>query len=178
MNMFILDDNIERAAQMHHDVHCRKMILETAQILCTASHDIFVNYTPPYKNTHRHHPLVKWAGETLANYRYCVLFGIHLGNEYTYRFNKTHKSSLVIDEINEECWVYENINPLKKKTQLNLTKMPLCVDEEFQHLPDVQAHRRNYNKNKLHDKKGRRAVWTKRGIPYWVDMNRLFTEKT
>ena len=36
MNIFILDENIEKCAQYHCDKHIIKMILESAQLLCTA----------------------------------------------------------------------------------------------------------------------------------------------
>lgn len=36
MNLFILDNDIEKSAQAHVDKHCIKMILESAQLLCTA----------------------------------------------------------------------------------------------------------------------------------------------
>ena len=35
MNIFILDESVERCAQSHCDKHVTKMIVEYAQILCT-----------------------------------------------------------------------------------------------------------------------------------------------
>jgi len=36
MNIFILDEDLEQCAKAHVDKHCVKMILESAQMLCTA----------------------------------------------------------------------------------------------------------------------------------------------
>lgn len=36
MNIFILDNDIEKCAQYHVDKHVSKMILESSQLLCTA----------------------------------------------------------------------------------------------------------------------------------------------
>lgn len=41
MNIFMLDSNPELAAQYHYDTHIVKMILESAQILCTVNHKSF-----------------------------------------------------------------------------------------------------------------------------------------
>ena len=40
MNIFYLHENPERCAEMHCDKHVVKMILETAQLLSTAHHEI------------------------------------------------------------------------------------------------------------------------------------------
>lgn len=56
MNIFYLDDDIETCARYHCDKHVIKMILESAQILCTV---LWINQIPaPYRSTHKHHPCV------------------------------------------------------------------------------------------------------------------------
>jgi hypothetical protein len=47
MNIFALDADPAKAAQMHADVHVVKMILETAQLLSTAWHELHSGYTLP-----------------------------------------------------------------------------------------------------------------------------------
>jgi len=42
MNIFILDEDIDKCAEYHVDKHVVKMILESAQLLCTAH--CFVKY--------------------------------------------------------------------------------------------------------------------------------------
>jgi hypothetical protein len=48
MNIFKLDDCPQRSAELQHDKHVVKMILESAQLLCGA-YD--TEDTPPYKRT-------------------------------------------------------------------------------------------------------------------------------
>ena len=78
MNIFYLDKNPIKAAQIQYNKHVVKMILESAQMLCTAHHHWAdeIGYKSdyiPYKKTHYNHPSI----------------GIH-GNEYTKRYSKTH----------------------------------------------------------------------------------------
>ena len=55
MNIFVLSECPIEAAQMQCDKHVVKMIVETAQMLCTVG-------TGPYKRTHASHPCTVWAG--------------------------------------------------------------------------------------------------------------------
>ena len=47
MNLFYLDEDLDKAAQYHVDKHIVKMPLEAAQILCTTIYiDKFLGYVP------------------------------------------------------------------------------------------------------------------------------------
>jgi hypothetical protein len=92
MNIFILSEDSEEAAQMQCDQHVVKMTLETAQLLCSA----FAPGIAPYKPTHVNHPCSKWVREARDNYRWLFRHGLALANEYRYRFGKTHASEKVI----------------------------------------------------------------------------------
>ena len=59
MNIFYLDEDPKLCAQYHCDRHCVKMVLETAQLLCTAHW--MTGGEAPYKKTHFNHPSNKWA---------------------------------------------------------------------------------------------------------------------
>ena len=58
MNIFVLHQNPQTAAEMMCDKHVVKMILETAQMMCTvvASYD----HDTPYRPTHSKHPCTIW----------------------------------------------------------------------------------------------------------------------
>jgi hypothetical protein len=73
MNIFVLDRNVRKCAQYHCDQHVSKMILESAQIMCTALHTM--GFKTPYRSTH--------------------------GTEFKYRYekDKDHASIHVIREI-------------------------------------------------------------------------------
>jgi hypothetical protein len=93
MNIFVLDDDAEFAAQYHCDKHVVKMILESAQILCTA-HDRYGEPIPDgYKPTHRNHPCVVWASECIENYEWLWNLFKWLTVEYNFRYSKIHATS-------------------------------------------------------------------------------------
>ena len=151
MNIFYLDKDIERCARYHCDKHVVKMILESAQILCTVlwMHQIEAPYSP----THRHHPCVIWANQSLSNWCWLRELASALNNEYKYRFNhtKNHKSYDVILTL-----------PIPPLADLGVTTMPQALPEEFRQANPVMAYRQYYVFRKAH-----LARWTKRSIPRW-----------
>ena len=56
MNIFYLDKDPYKAASHFYDKHKVKMILESAQILCTAHHVYGNSDDVPYKQAHLNHP--------------------------------------------------------------------------------------------------------------------------
>ena len=97
MNIFCLHEDPKESAKMMCDKHVVKMILESAQLLCTAhreldvSCNIFENIDKVlYKSTHKNHPSAKWVRESVFNYRWLYLHMMALGDEYTKRYGKTH----------------------------------------------------------------------------------------
>ena len=79
MNIFILHLNPKKAALMTCDRHCVKMILETAQLLCTISHEY--GFDAPYGSTHEKHPCTLWIKESKQNWIWLQQYGIHLCEE-------------------------------------------------------------------------------------------------
>lgn len=96
MNIFVVSPSQRVCARALDDARLRKMILETAQMLCTAVNLEDGKQTTPYRNTHIHNPLVKWAGID-RNWQWLLHLGIAYGDEYRKRFGKRHASSEVID---------------------------------------------------------------------------------
>ena len=95
MNIFYLDSDPVKAAQIQYNKHVVKMILESAQMLCTAHH----HYTEllaqnsdyiPYKKAHYNHPSTIWCRENHSQYMWLYDHMIALGDEYNKRYNKTH----------------------------------------------------------------------------------------
>jgi len=95
MNIFYLDSDPVKAAQAQYNKHVVKMILESAQMLCTAHH----HYTEllaqddsyiPYKKAHYNHPSTIWCRENSEQYLWLYDHMIALGNEYTKRYKKIH----------------------------------------------------------------------------------------
>lgn len=154
MNIFVLDYDPIKAAQMQCDKHVVKMILETAQLLCS----IYPANTAPYKRTHYNHPCAVWTRESIANYTWLYNHGIALCEEYSYRYNKIHKSQSII------LWCKNNIKyeHFIKGNDLTPIVFPKCMPEECKVNDVVESYRKYY---KTHKKDI--AKWTKRDIPNW-----------
>ena len=152
MNIFVLDYNPIKAAQMQCDKHVVKMPLESAQILCSA----FPKGKAPYKRTHYNHPCSVWARKSKENFEWLVRHGIALCDEYTYRYGKNHKSKEVI------LWCLKNIKKLKFENTKR-TRFELCFDEKH-HLGNAVASYREYYRRE----KKKIAQWQKsRQPPAW-----------
>lgn len=49
----------------------------------------------PYKSTHKNHPCTIWAGASPLNFNWLFNLQCHVLEEYTFRYNKPHKSERV-----------------------------------------------------------------------------------
>lgn len=149
MNIFVLDKNPIISAQMLDDKRVVKMILETAQILCTVLNKYGVEETP-YKPTHVNHPCTIWSGKTRINFQWLLSHGQALCNEYTNRYSKRHKSQDVID------WAAE----LAEKVPAgSITEFANCTP--YKDEKDViKAYNRYLNEKWKNDK--RRPTWNKK----------------
>lgn len=139
---------------MQCDKHIVKMILETAQLMCS----IYPKDTAPYKRTHYNHPCAVWTRESWANYYWLYKHGIALGNEYTKRYGKVHKSIAAI------IWCWENIdfNLFQRVDEHEPIVFVKCMPEECKVDDVVQSYRNYYMKHKRDI-----AKWTKRQPPDW-----------
>ena len=93
MNIFYLDKCPDKAARLQYNKHVVKMILESAQMLCTAHHcygDKDQVENVPYKQAHLNHPSTIWTRRSKSTYMWLYNHMIALGDEYTKRYGKTH----------------------------------------------------------------------------------------
>jgi len=153
VNIFVLDLNIEKCARYHCDQHVVKMILESAQIACTALN--LKGFTTPYKSTHVKHPCVLWAGASFANLQWLKKLARALNREYRYRYrtSEDHSSLAVVDQIKG-----------MKFESTGLTDFPQAMPEQYKVPGDpVQAYRNFYVGEKLQF-----ARWTRRRRPAWI----------
>lgn len=93
MNIFVSDPSPTVSAHNLDDKRVVKMILESAQMLCTALHEHGASHLAQYKSTHKNHPCNVWARETRENYFWLYTHYLALCDEYTKRYGKIHKSS-------------------------------------------------------------------------------------
>lgn len=156
MNIFILDDDPATCAKYHCDKHVVKMTLETAQILCTVQH--MYNYDAPYKPTHKNHPCVRWAASNQTRYNWLWFLGMHLSEEYRYRYGKSHKSENVISELYDPP-ARMNISGLRDPFEL-------AIPLEYKCGSAVESYRNYYRAEKRHF-----ATWKNRPIPEWFNLH-------
>jgi len=157
MNIFVLDENPQIAAQMHNDKHVVKMILETAQLLCGVHHVTNSQYIIPYKLSHKNHPCSIWARDCIENYIWLCDLGIELCKEYTYRYGKRHKSQDII----EWCLVHNpNINE-----NGDITPFALAMPDECKVKSAVESYRLYYLTHKTSF-----STWKNRNKPNWYNL--------
>jgi hypothetical protein len=133
MNIFYLDKCPEKAARLQYNKHVVKMILESAQMLCTAHHCIMgEDADVPYKAAHRNHPSTVWARKSGENYTWLYRHMMELGREYEKRYGKKHLSII-------KCEDPLSILP-GGILETGLTKMPQCMPDEYKDECSIQAY--------------------------------------
>lgn len=188
MNIFFLDSDIAKCAQMHNDKHCVKMILEYSQLLSTAHRVLdgkeeegkkMVAGSFPvrwrkfkqwklndernsilYSATHINHPSAIWVRQSDSNYNWLHNLLVELCREYTFRYGKIHKceSSGLVEVLK---MVPNNI--LSKE----FTEPTPAMPEEIKINSDsISSYRNYYIKSKQH-----LASWSgkynSREVPDW-----------
>ena len=158
MNIFVLDEDIEKCVMYHNDKHTVKMILEYAQLLCSVHHVSGSKLEIPYKLAHKNHPCTIWARECIENYNWLCKLGLALAKEYTHRYGKRHKSQDVIE------WCINNTPKIRKNSEM--TSFAQAMPVEYKSPNAIEAYRRYYNEDKQH-----LANWKNREIPEWFNAN-------
>jgi hypothetical protein len=182
MNIFYLDHDVTKCAEMHNDKHVVKMILEYAQLLSTA-HRVLDgvelsglsasgrkkkfwtladsrDYTL-YKATHIHHPSAVWARQSAMNYYWLYTMLDALCKEYTYRYGKIHKCERdgLVNRL--------QILPSNIKIHIDFTEPTPAMPDEVKVAGDsIKSYRNYYINNKTH-----LASWKKRSTPGWYNAN-------
>jgi len=183
MNIFILDENPIKAAQLQCDKHVVKMIVESAQMLSTAhrmldgspikarsksgkrmvNHWIHPNKNLEntlYKAVHTGHPCTVWTMQSAANYAWHYDHFYALCVEYTYRYGKTHATETLLDEI---LSIPPRNIPYGIKTEFPLAMQanPECIHEG----DPVRSYREYYQTKQDRFK----MAWTNRSTPSWFE---------
>ena len=80
LNFFFLDRDVETCASYHGDKHLNKMQLEYAQIASTVVRQLSPSNVPDgtYKETHKNHPVVKWAKKSRSHVIKSKRFNHHI----------------------------------------------------------------------------------------------------
>ena len=174
MNIFVLDRDPYKAAEMMCDKHVVKMILESCQMLSAA---LDVSYKdsgrsskkvepsvgfqlPQYPKSVKKHPCTLWVLESINNYKWLMAHTDALLKEYQKRYDKTHKYGQGI------------LPPLALyQSQLNWMNLPDVPQTEFVQAisnkelrrdDPVEGYREYYLVEKAHF-----AKWKLGNIPEW-----------
>lgn len=167
MNIFASDIDPTKAAQALDNKRVVKMLLESAQILSSA---IFlasgVVHTKIYRPAFLGHPCVIWASENLANWQWLYTHLIALGDEYAFRYGRTHKTLNIAPALQE-------LSALVPQKIAAITPFANCARAEklgidFKHMSDVPLAYRKYLKARWANDR-RPPVWTLRGAPLWLN---------
>ena len=142
MNIFYLDKCPVKAAKYQYNKHVVKMILESAQMLCTAHHHYDENTTVPYKKAHYNHPSTIWTRSDRYNYMWLYDHMIALGDEYTRRYGKKHLSIV-------KCWwpLSRIPNGIPEK---GFTQPPQAMPDEYKNDCSIKAYWNYYIGDKNH----------------------------
>jgi hypothetical protein len=167
VNIFITDIDPVISAQNLDDKRVIKMILESAQMLCTALRMNNGTHLAKYKATHANHPSNVWARQTDSNYDWLLRHFKALCDEYTHRFNKVHASeSLYTDLVTGKSLIPSG----------SLTPFANCAARsdmglDFKHIIDVPLAYQTYLLRRFANDK-LPVKWTKRTDPAFVIANR------
>jgi hypothetical protein len=186
LNIFYLDHDPAKAAEMMVDKHVVKMILESAQLLSTAHRLLDGRQTveeryvpgsiPPryrkikrwilddarenviYKATHMNHPSAVWTRASVENYLWLVEHFYALMNEYMHRYKKVHACNGQL--------AYMLQSPPHNLRDYDMTPMPSAMADEYKISDDPLTNYRNYykiGKSSMHK-------WTNRQPPEWINV--------
>ena len=178
MNVFFLSRNTAECARWHTDQHVIKMVIEAAQLLSTAWHQLqptalvfeplsrccLLNGKRIFNETHRNHPMAIWTRQNAANYQYVWNYGLDLADEYFHRWGSRreqpyrHATQAILETLGDmpECLPDES-----------MTDPPLCMPDEFKVEGDpTLSYRRYYIGAKLTN-----ANYTHRERPEWASQS-------
>lgn len=145
MNIFYLDKDPYKSARAMTNKHVIKMILECAQLMCTAHHildeDNAIHKDKLYKPTHANHPSAVWVRGSAENYAWLYSHFLALNSEYTLRYNKVHKTYSLLFET-----LYNLPINIPKGV---FSQPPQAMPDTYKHYDSVQAYRRYYMNEKI-----------------------------
>ena len=182
MNIFILDDDPVKAAQLQCDKHVVKMIVESAQMLSTVHRmiDGVMERRPSksgsmlqyfkldderedilYKACHYNHPSTVWTREGCCNYTWHYNHFIALCDEYTYRYGKVHATHQKLGKI-------LSVTP-RNIPNIGLTPFKLAMQAEPQCMLEDAV--KSYQAYYMTKQERFKMVWSKRSIPDWFHVS-------
>lgn len=159
MNIFYLNKDPKIAAMEHNDKHCVKMILEYAQMLCTAHRELDgdkrADKLSMYQRAHLNHPSTVWTRANKLHYEWLYKLFTALSEEYTYRYAKIHKTD---SQLRKTLKTPPKNIPYDK----SFRQPPQCMPEKYKCHDSILAYQQFYIGEKSHF-----SEWKKREVPRW-----------
>ncbi len=185
MNIFYLDKDPEKSAEIMSNKHVIKMILESAQLLCI-THRVLdgkqgyqlsksgrlrkywfhldrIKENNLYKATHINHPCSKWVRESSENYKWMYEHFLALCYEYQERYHKTHASYIKLNSIVKD--LPKNI-PIKE-----FTEPPQAMPDKYRSSSSITAYHNYYRSEKLFTEEDRNRYYKILGVKNEINYN-------
>jgi len=167
MQIFLPSENIMECAKALDDKRLNKIVVESAQIASTVlwinDCDIAETLTANgkcYLPTHENHPLVRWCASSNENFSFVLDYLFELCVEYTYRFEKRHKTADILFSLANNSGRYVGGKKVGVVTPINATT-------HYKHInwSVYEAYRLEMAYKWNNQKKP--PVWTRRCKPSW-----------
>jgi hypothetical protein len=136
MNIFYLHSDPFKAAKYQYNKHAVKMVLESAQMLCTAHHHYGNGDNVPYRKAHYNHPSTVWARQSTQHYSWLLDHFIGLADEYHKRYGKRHLAF-------EKC-IDSLLNPPVGMPDNGFVEPPQCMPDEYKSSSAIHAYWQYY----------------------------------
>ena len=178
MNIFYLDNDPVKSAELHCDKHVVKMIIEYAQLMSTAHRvldgEMYVDKTANnrrikrwcladkhmeevvYKASHINHPSNIWIRSSDSHYQFVYYMFVALCNEYTHRYGRVHLTEEKLKDILQQ--LPNNI------TSADFVDPPQAMPDDVKTSNTVDAYQNYYRVYKKDF-----AKWTDRMTPAFME---------
>lgn len=128
----------------HGNKHVIKMIVEYAQLLCTAHHlgDAVLTTDERerlYRLTHQNHPCAVWVRGASSHYDWLYRLFVALCDEYTHRYGRVHLTDSKLRHV---------LNKSPISTDTPFVPPPQVMPSEYQQADTIEAYRAYYRQGK------------------------------
>lgn len=117
MNIFVLDRNPKQSARYLCNIHVRKMLVESAQMLSNAFPESALALAPKTqkdtirRHSYLHHPCSKWVIESGGNFDWLTEHALEIAQEYTRRTGKVHFTEDFVKWVDANRDLASNVEP-------------------------------------------------------------------
>ena len=142
MNIFILDFDPQRAAEMVFDTHSIGMCKENMQILCTNLRLMGYEHESMCASTHPQHPSTVWSRTSAHNMAWHVCYAGALFKEYTKRYKKHHQYEAMYNQLMP---LFDKaMEDMESQGKIDMTPFALAMPDDCKLACPVASYRKYY----------------------------------